>query len=601
MNKISNKLNGNRFIPVEKDEKTALELIKKVIDKSNEVVEQVNTFESEHNAIKETVNSFDEKVTQYNNEVLSYKQEVDKLPTINANAEVLDARCGKATLGEFNREISSQLEHIVSLNNVPVSRLSNESDDTLAVKRAIEQCKNMKGGLIQFSGTLYVTEPIKIDSKYININGLGENSIIKYTGEPKIKSVITFDCGDWYGLRSIVCSGFTVDANNNAEHCYLLGDTAPLVEVSFNRLIAKNSIGYGFVFDCTQNSKFELLNTFNCGGGVALLNGAGNNTFTRCDISNILTKESFYFDSDENYNCYKGNIFGNAPSNNKFYDCISETNEGTYFINCVNGKRNLFYKLELSVHSNSGGLNFGTNSQFNKIEKCNFAYNSKNFTPIVTNGFKNNFDEIYIENCLSNTTIKATNRTILGKLTLTASAPKKYDVPGDYLMLEVERDGIRRLESSTALFPTNVVDRGMFYFNDNDEIGFSFKNKNRKLKTIDVNIKNNISIRGYQSDTRTCNISQQLTGEGVWKLNIYCYKGDGNQGIFASYIIAYKKRSVNSLKNVHKIIESVHGAGITISGIEVTDTGLLSLTINSDVLTSFRYVGEVEMEMNINI
>lgn len=113
MNKINNRFNGNRFIPVDSEEKTALELIKKVVDKSNEVIEQVNTFESEHNAIKEIVNSFDEKVTQYNNEVLSYKQEVDKLPTINANAEVLDARCGKATLGEFNRSIISQLETIV--------------------------------------------------------------------------------------------------------------------------------------------------------------------------------------------------------------------------------------------------------------------------------------------------------------------------------------------------------------------------------------------------------------------------------------------------------------------------------------------------------
>ena len=112
MNKINNRLNGNRFIPVDSQEKTALELIKKVVEKSNEVIEQVNTFESEHKTIKETVKSFDEKVTQYNNEVLSYKQEVDKLPTINANAEVLDARCGKTTLGEFNRSISAQLEQI---------------------------------------------------------------------------------------------------------------------------------------------------------------------------------------------------------------------------------------------------------------------------------------------------------------------------------------------------------------------------------------------------------------------------------------------------------------------------------------------------------
>lgn len=143
MNKINNRLNGNRFIPVDYEEKTALELIKKVVDKSNEIIEQVNTFESEHNTIKETVNSFDYKVTQY-------KQEVDKLPTINANAEILDARCGKNTLGDFNRDISSQLEH-------KAKQLDKKIDEVAQTGTTIEIVQNKVSEMAQDGSIIFNT------------------------------------------------------------------------------------------------------------------------------------------------------------------------------------------------------------------------------------------------------------------------------------------------------------------------------------------------------------------------------------------------------------------------------------------------------------
>lgn len=136
MNKIKDRLNGNRFIPVDGEEKTALELIKKVITKSNDVIEQVNIFESEHNSVKETVNSFDKKVELYNKNVNEYKEFVEKLPEINANAEVLDARCGKNTLGEFNRSISEQLETKASKSEIGTPLIASsvsEMTDTTKV------------------------------------------------------------------------------------------------------------------------------------------------------------------------------------------------------------------------------------------------------------------------------------------------------------------------------------------------------------------------------------------------------------------------------------------------------------------------------------
>ena len=506
--------------------------------------------------------------------------------------KIINSELYQKVLGDLDKT-KEQLDNVMQLKNISVIRISGELDDTEALKRAINKCNELKGGLIQFSGVLEVSKNIIINSKYINIKGLGENSVIKYVGDNEIKSVLTFDCGDWYGLRHTVVEGITVDGNNKAKHCYLIGDTAPVVEGTFKRLIAKNSTDYGFVLDCTQNSYFELLNTFNCGGGVALLNGAGNNTFTRCDISNILTKESFYFNVDTNYNCHKVNIFGNAPSNNKFYDCISEECEGTYFINCVNGKRNLFHKLELAIKNNSQCIKFDTSSQYNEIDKCNISYNSKTFIPIISNGFYNSFNNILIENCQSPTTIQVTNRTKLNNLTLTASLQKNYVVSGDYLMLEVDRGNLKRLESTSTLFPATLVDKGVFYFNDNNEIGFAFKNKSKKIITEDVG--QTLFFTGSQV-SQNLNLEFTLPSTGVYVAKVYVLKGDQAMGYYSEYAIVYNNaRSVIS----EKFTPVKFGFGHSISQPSINGE-IITIPYTNDVSTSWNYKIELHKELFSN-
>ena len=42
----------------------------------------------------------------------------DEIISINANAELIDARCGEANLGDFNRKISSQLDTKANKNEI---------------------------------------------------------------------------------------------------------------------------------------------------------------------------------------------------------------------------------------------------------------------------------------------------------------------------------------------------------------------------------------------------------------------------------------------------------------------------------------------------
>ena len=48
----------------------------------------------------------------------------DEIISINANAELIDARCGEANLGDFNRKISSQLD----TNTKGIDKLTKHTD-----------------------------------------------------------------------------------------------------------------------------------------------------------------------------------------------------------------------------------------------------------------------------------------------------------------------------------------------------------------------------------------------------------------------------------------------------------------------------------------
>ena len=84
---------------------------------------------------------------------LNVKKIKDEIISINANAELIDARCGEANLGDFNRKISSQLGTIVDkqndilINVKDFGVLGNGTDETEKIQLAFDS--------IQRGQTLY--------------------------------------------------------------------------------------------------------------------------------------------------------------------------------------------------------------------------------------------------------------------------------------------------------------------------------------------------------------------------------------------------------------------------------------------------------------
>lgn len=96
----------------------------------------------------------------------------DEIISINANAEIIDARCGEANLGDFNRKISSQLDNMgkelenkkyTEINLIDFSKYANigtdDEDWSLAFDEAL---KTLKGqfGVIKVSKILKIKKPL---------------------------------------------------------------------------------------------------------------------------------------------------------------------------------------------------------------------------------------------------------------------------------------------------------------------------------------------------------------------------------------------------------------------------------------------------------
>lgn len=385
MNKINNRLNGNRFIPVDYEEKTALELIKKVVDKSNEIIEQVNTFESEHNTIKETVNSFDYKVTQY-------KQEVDKLPTINANAEILDARCGKNTLGDFNRDISSQLDNInIQIDNVEIVLYPNGTDDTSQIQEAMDYCDIYGGtiklcygetGVFKVSKILYVgnNTTIKCESG-VRITRISDEvkafifcKRVQTHGSYGAVSNVTIDGGVWdmhYGnfmgntLNFIHCSNIIV------RNATFIGCRMHTIELnSTNNALVENCIFKEFLYN--ENNKEVIQIDVAMEGSVGSSGAILDNTPSK----NITIKNCKFY-SDETYkaSCYIG---GHSNSdlryenikiiNNEFHSCSGYSIRMLFTDSCeIIGNKFSYGHGGIYVYNDNKNFKIKDNS-FDKLE-----------------------------------------------------------------------------------------------------------------------------------------------------------------------------------------------------------------------------------------
>ena len=91
----------------------------------------------------------------------------DEIISINANAEIIDARCGEENLGDFNRKLSSQLDTIATIP----SGINIANEINTLVNNGVKCIKIPKG-------RHYVSEPIKLGT---GVQLMGDKGSVLYT------------------------------------------------------------------------------------------------------------------------------------------------------------------------------------------------------------------------------------------------------------------------------------------------------------------------------------------------------------------------------------------------------------------------------------
>ena len=194
-------------------------------------------------------------------------------------------------------------EYVVYIEDNPIKDTpEKESFDDKLIEDALGKIKKNGGGELRWARTLKIKKEIKINYKEygaLSFQGIGEISkIVVSKNVDKLESVITIDYGDdnldnfetdQYGARSIKMENIYIDCNENAKHGLVLGVHHPVVQSNFKMINIVKSTDYGLVLDSTQNSHFDVVNVENCGGGILLLNGAGNNVFTKQHSRSVRT------------------------------------------------------------------------------------------------------------------------------------------------------------------------------------------------------------------------------------------------------------------------------------------------------------------------
>lgn len=358
MNKITSKLRGNRFIPSDKEELSALELIKKVVNKVNEGVNKINEYDINIKDNNDKVNNFDKKIEKY-------IKLVDELPKTNAVAEVVEARKGEKTLGDKINTIDEQLEHIVTYFIEEINGF-DENDISIAINKIVPLLNEGDTLLIpnkkyKFKNTMYFTSlknGVTIDIKgeliqdgnmidAIVLNGAYYNfNINKLTG--------IIPNGDFSNL---ITNGIKIGTNNSFQGNININILSgfkngiycnPTLRGVTPNGIQYNKINFNILDKCECCIKFDLIkgegwvneNTFVGGSvngkhGIQLINGNDN-------PATGYNNNKFYNVGFEGIQ--DNTIELNNSNGNSFINCrILEANEGEYYIKEVsNCNWNLF-------------------------------------------------------------------------------------------------------------------------------------------------------------------------------------------------------------------------------------------------------------------
>lgn len=353
-------------------------------------------------------------------------------------------------------------------------REEGEINDSPAIKRAIKKLTESGGGEIRWTGILEIDEPIDLIDGRISIRGIGEISIIK-----AVKSMdycLRVDFNSQYGARGVEISHVYIDCNNLAKEGIRAGYENPMVQSLFKVITISNALEYGLVVDSTQNSQFTLVNMENCGGGIKLLNGAGNNVFLKCEINgNKNGLSQILFDKDSDRPGYYNNGFDGKPQKNVFIGCVTERISSGNNITINYGMSNEFISHEIECTSmTESSIIMRENSNYNYIS-FRMACGNSEVIPILNEGYRNILQNSYVENSSSQYLAMVTRTLIINGV----YSNRKFEV-----LNNAGDAGYNVIKDANANYGDfDNLTMGQFGFDENDVLKFKGKNKLATIKT----------------------------------------------------------------------------------------------------------------------
>lgn len=458
------------------------------------------------------------------------------------------------------------------------------TDDTSSIEKALNLLYQYGGGKLIFPPGIYlVSKKLTFRDRNIIIQGSGHATVIKAI--TPMDRVIDYSGTNQFGHRGGGIMNVKIDANNFADYGIVIGyETGTVTGEYFHHIRIENAKKWGMVWDTCQNNYFTLIDIEYCGGGLLMLNGAGNNKVDKSEFASIRKFHHVMSASNSNFPGYGHNDFANIPQANKFYSCVLERGEGLSSVYIETGKHNQFIDCEFSSTNMSvSAVHIDSNAALSFFTRCRFAGGFTKQPAIINHGYRTYVTDCYFENYTEDE-ILVSNRTIMGDCgsNHTSKLPRVKNISGDSALNILFSAAPRYMGNSSVPNEPKVSE---FFHNDQNHLFFQSKSKLQQFITG-----KNFEM---QFETTTKNVEHlvtvPLTNEGSWIVEILVANGDYNHTRSAIYIVRYRDRGqpAYNLTNVQRLVSDVT-SGNVISQLDATVnvTGNLSISIITSLSTS---------------
>lgn len=435
-------------------------------------------------------------------------------------------------------------------------------DDVPAFKRGFELCKQIKGGTVRWQGVAALSEPLVIDSHYINLQGYGYGSTLKANFERDYVLGISYEeFSTTEEIQQILIGNFRIDGNRVAKHGLVVDDNLPVYNSIFENIYISDTMDYGLVADCCKNNQFNLITTENTYGGLMVIGNVENTSFTNCEFKESAINEPLKITHHED------DEIENMPQLVQFNNCYFGDSESVALVSIDKSLDIDFNRCVFDLKqtlSEDYPIIIGEYALYTRFNDC--FMNGRDKTCGI---FKNEGPDTEIRNfkavdihsnihVLSMNTIHVSNFTLVGD-----STPLVIYTPNeDKQVLDID-SVINTVNDDVTVFPSNA-NYYNFYMNQNDELGVKGKLNNYVLdKHLEKEAFENTFIK---NDSDVLDVKLQLPLPGVWDLALLLDIDDGNQGKISRYQVTFKQNSVYSVANIQESCDAISwGNNITLT------------------------------------